>query len=189
MATYDSLRRQLRMLESSLDAKLTTYSKLASSIPHAGREQHTGRAQRFPRSPTAQGVLQDYTRDFRCTAQNVRTVLEQANLLSNVRGRIESYTTARSSTTDALLNERGHIDSSNRMADELLQCARDTRAEFRTQSPQLGSVQTCITSVLNSVPRTNNLLGMIQTRRWRDAVVLGALIAVLIIVLWHYMGR
>lgn len=36
MATYDSLRRQCRTLESVLDAKLTSYSRLASTI---GREQ------------------------------------------------------------------------------------------------------------------------------------------------------
>jgi Golgi SNAP receptor complex protein 1 len=32
MATYDSLRRQSRTLESLVDAKLTAYSRLASSI-------------------------------------------------------------------------------------------------------------------------------------------------------------
>ncbi|KZO96412.1 V-snare-domain-containing protein [Calocera viscosa TUFC12733] len=231
MATYDSLRRQLRTLESSLDAKLTTYSKLASSIPRAGggsstagyelaggggteelEEEVGGMLERLrdlndqlsrvlstPSAPSGPSVshavqrhrevLQDYTRDFRRTAQNVRTALEQANLLSNVRGEIESYKTARSTTTDALLNERGHIDSSHRMADELIQHANDTRSEFRTQSRQLGSVQSRMTSVLNTIPGINNLLGMIQTRRRRDAILLGCLIAFLILVLWHYMRR
>jgi Golgi SNAP receptor complex protein 1 len=32
MATYDGLRRQSRTLESLVDAKLTAYSRLASSI-------------------------------------------------------------------------------------------------------------------------------------------------------------
>jgi hypothetical protein len=33
-----------------------------------------------------------------------------------------AYKTARSSTADALLNERGTIDSSHRMTDDLLKC-------------------------------------------------------------------
>lgn len=36
MATYDSLRRQCRTLESLLDSKLTSYSRLAANI---GREE------------------------------------------------------------------------------------------------------------------------------------------------------
>ncbi|KZT54132.1 28 kda golgi snare protein [Calocera cornea HHB12733] len=236
MATYDSLRRQLRTLESSLDAKLTTYSKLASSIPRqaaaAGAGPGPGGSAYEPGRGSARGgteeleeeiggmvdrvrglsrilstpsapsgpsvahavqrhreVLQDYTRDFRRTKQNVQTALEQANLLGSVRGEIENYKTSRTSTTDALLSERGHIDSSHRMADELLQHAHDTRAEFRQQARMLGGVQQRMTGVLSDIPGINNILGLIQTRRRRDAVIMGVLIAVCIIVLWHYMGR
>ena len=34
MSTYDDLRRQCRTLESRLDAKLTSYSRLAANIGH-----------------------------------------------------------------------------------------------------------------------------------------------------------
>lgn len=34
MATYDSLHRQCRTLESLFDTKLTSYSRLASTITH-----------------------------------------------------------------------------------------------------------------------------------------------------------
>lgn len=38
MATYDSLHRQCRTLESLFDTKLTSYSRLASTITRPGTE-------------------------------------------------------------------------------------------------------------------------------------------------------
>jgi hypothetical protein len=38
MATYDSLHRQCRTLESLFDAKLTSYSRLAATISRSGAE-------------------------------------------------------------------------------------------------------------------------------------------------------
>ncbi|EJU02644.1 V-snare-domain-containing protein [Dacryopinax primogenitus] len=223
MATYDSLRRSLRTLESTLDAKLTTYSKLASSIPSSSsgayeeagtgtteleedisslldrlRDQndHLSRILSTPSAPSGpsvshavqrhRDVLQDFVRDFRRTQANVKSAVDQANLLGSVRGEIEYV---RSTTTDALLTERGHIDSSHRMADELLQHAHDTRAEFRTQSQSLSSVQSRISTALNSFPGINNLLSLIQSRRRRDAVILGCLIGGLLVLLWRWMTR
>jgi len=227
MTTYDAIRRQLRTLESNVDAKLTTYSKVASSIPRAssydldagiGGSSHEleveidglldrlrdlneelGRVLDRPDAPSGTAVshavqrhrevLQDYTRDFLRTKANVQTALDQANLLSNVRNDIETYKTARSSTTDALLSERNHIDSSHLMADDLLTHAHETRAEFSRQRTQLGSIQTRMSNVLSNFPGMNNIIGMIQTRRRRDAIIMGCLIGLLIILLWTYMSR
>jgi len=126
---------------------------------------------------------------FLRTKANVQTALDQANLLSNVRNDIETYKTSRSSTTDALLSERNHIDSSHRMADDLLTHAHETRAEFSRQRTQLGSIQTRMSNVLSNFPGMNNIIGMIQTRRRRDAIIMGCLIGLLIILLWTYMSR
>ena len=38
MATYDSLHRQARTLESLFDTKLTSYSRLASTISRSGSD-------------------------------------------------------------------------------------------------------------------------------------------------------
>lgn len=48
MATYDSLHRQCRTLESLFDAKLTSYSRLASTISSADADiEATGSGERW----------------------------------------------------------------------------------------------------------------------------------------------
>jgi Golgi SNAP receptor complex protein 1 len=39
-ATYDSLHRQCRTLESLFDTKLTSYARLAATISRSGAEEH-----------------------------------------------------------------------------------------------------------------------------------------------------
>lgn len=93
-------------------------------------------------------VLQDYKADFRRTKANLEHAMDRANLLNNVRSDIQSYKVAHSSTTDALLSERGHIDSSHRMTDDILAQAYETRAEFGRQRASIGSINARMGNVL-----------------------------------------
>lgn len=128
-------------------------------------------------------IYNDYVREFRRTKTNVQHALDQANLLSGVRNDIDAY---KSSAADALLAERGRIDSSHRMADDVLAQAYETRAEFGRQRTSLASINTRMAGVLNTMPGINNLLSMIKTRRRRDAVILGVIIGLCIIALLSY---
>ncbi|KAJ8084579.1 protein transport protein gos1 [Marasmius tenuissimus] len=65
-------------------------------------------------------IYQDNSRELKRTKANVQNALDQANLLSGVRNDIDAY---KSSAADSLLAERGRIDSSHRMTDELLEYA------------------------------------------------------------------
>ncbi len=47
MATYDSLRRQCRTLESLLDSKLTSYSRLAANIGREDDVETSGSSDRW----------------------------------------------------------------------------------------------------------------------------------------------
>jgi Golgi SNAP receptor complex protein 1 len=74
--------------------------------------------------------------------------LDRANLLNNVRSDIQSYKVAHSSTTDALLAERGRLDSSHRMTDDILAQAYETRAEFGRQRSSIAGVNARIGQVI-----------------------------------------
>lgn len=93
---------------------------------------------------------------------------------------ISAYKTARSSTADALLNERGTIDSSHRMTDDILECvcepapvsplltrsetdpalvlarfrrqAYATRSDFASQRSTITGVQSRLSSTLSASP-------------------------------------
>ena len=60
-----------------------------------------------------------------------------------------AYKAAHASTTDALLAERGHIDSSHRMTDQLLEQAYETRAEFGHQRNTISGINTRMHGVLS----------------------------------------
>jgi Golgi SNAP receptor complex protein 1 len=56
---------------------------------------------------------------------SLREAEARASLLGSVRDEISAFKAGSSSTaSDALLSERGKIDSSHRMTDEILGCAR-----------------------------------------------------------------
>ncbi|KAL4070702.1 V-snare-domain-containing protein [Scleroderma citrinum] len=225
MSTYDSLHRQCRTLESLFDNKLTSYSRLASTIAKSSDDvEAAGSRERWrdietevedllekleesndallalssnPDTPPPsqsmmraiqrhREVYQDYVREFRRTKANVKHALEQANLLSGVRNDIEAY---KSSTADSLLAERGHIDSSHRMTDEVLEQAYETRAEFTRQRASLSSINTRMANIIGTMPGINNLLSMIKSRRRRDSIILGLVITVCLILLLSYMTR
>ncbi|KAF5368580.1 hypothetical protein D9758_002182 [Tetrapyrgos nigripes] len=63
-------------------------------------------------------LFQDYSRELKRTKASAQNALDQANLLSGVRNDIDAY---KSSAADSLLAERGRIDSSHRMTDEILE--------------------------------------------------------------------
>ncbi|CAE7213536.1 unnamed protein product [Rhizoctonia solani] len=94
-------------------------------------------------------MLDDYTRDFGRTKTSVRSALDRANLLSNVRSDINAYKAARSSATDSLLAERGRLDSSHRMTDDILAQAYETRADFARQRSSLAGISTRMSGVLS----------------------------------------
>ncbi|KAI0363617.1 V-snare-domain-containing protein [Pilatotrama ljubarskyi] len=129
-------------------------------------------------------VYLDYARELRRTKGNVKAALEQANLLSGVRNDIDAY---KSSAADSLLAERGHIDNSHRMTDDMLAQAYETRAEFARQRSTISGINARMQGVLSSMPGINNLLSMIKTRRRRDAVIVGCLIGLCTVLLFMYM--
>jgi len=129
-------------------------------------------------------VHQDNIREFRRTKASVKQALDQMNLLSGVRNDIDAH---KSSAADMLLAERGRIDSSHQMTDEILEQAYETRADFSRQRTTITGINTRMTGVLSTMPGINNLLGMIKSRRRRDTIIVGCLIGVCLVLLLSYV--
>ncbi|KAI0081090.1 V-snare-domain-containing protein [Panus rudis PR-1116 ss-1] len=129
-------------------------------------------------------VYQDYVKEFRRTKTNVQHALDQANLLSGVRNDIDAY---KSSAADSLLSERGHIDNSHRMTDDMLAQAYETRAEFGRQRTTIQGINSRMQGVLNTMPGINNLVAMIKSRRRRDSIIIGVIVGLCLVLLLTYM--
>ncbi|KAJ3812401.1 v-SNARE protein [Lentinula lateritia] len=129
-------------------------------------------------------LFQDNSRELKRTKTSVQNALDQANLLSGVRNDIDAY---KSSAADSLLAERGRIDSSHRMTDDLINQAYETRADLARQRSSLSGINTRVSNALNTLPGINNLVSMIKSRRRRDSVILGVVIGICIILIVSYL--
>ncbi|KAK0233794.1 hypothetical protein IW262DRAFT_1444501 [Armillaria fumosa] len=214
MANYEQLHRQCRTLESLFDSKLTSYSQLVSSISRpnedveangsSGRwkdlelelEETNEKLGALVNEPDiiSQSMLraiqrhrelyQDNVREVKRTKASVKQAMEQANLLSGVRNDIDAY---KSSAADSLLAERGRIDGSHRMTDDMIEQAYETRSEFARQRSSLAGINTRMINVINTMPGINNVVSMIKSRRRRDSIILGVVIGICIILILSYL--
>jgi len=73
------------------------------------------------------------------------------------------------------------------MIDETIEQARATRTDFAQQSSTLAGINLRMQSVINTMPGINNLIGMIKSRRRRDAIIMGLVIGVCLILLLTYV--
>ncbi|KAH8925524.1 V-snare-domain-containing protein [Atractiella rhizophila] len=132
-------------------------------------------------------IHQDYVRDFKRTQTSLKEAEARANLLGSVREEISAFKS--SSASDMLLNERSRIDSSDRLMDDVLNQAYETRAEFSRQRTHLSGVNMRMGGVLAQIPGLNSLLGMISSRRRRDTVILGCVTGVCCVLFFYAMTR
>ncbi|GAA5976573.1 hypothetical protein JCM10908_005552 [Rhodotorula pacifica] len=133
-------------------------------------------------------VLAEYRRDFQRTQTSLRDAEQRANLLGSVREEISAFKSATgASVTDSLLAERGRIDNSHRMADDTLSQAYATRAEFAAQRTNLSNIQARMNGVAAQVPGLNSVIGMINSRRRRDSVIMGCVLGVCTLFLLYFM--
>lgn len=66
-------------------------------------------------------ILSDYSNQFKRLQQSYTEAQNRANLLGSVRDEISAFKNRQeTSDADRLLQERGHLDSSHRMTDDIL---------------------------------------------------------------------
>jgi Golgi SNAP receptor complex protein 1 len=93
----------------------------------------------------------------------------------------------KSSQTDALLQDRGRIDSSHRMLDDTLDQAYATREDFAQQRSALRSIESRMGGVLSQMPGINSLITMIRSRRRRDSIIVGCVVAFCVLLILGYL--
>ncbi|WAQ82098.1 hypothetical protein PtA15_2A411 [Puccinia triticina] len=212
-SAWETLRRQIRSLENTLESEITTYAKLCTSVSTAyssngklsertiseSREveeriednlkqlslqvdQIYRLLQTSSVAPTGsmthacnrhKEVLQEYERDFKRTRTSLRECEQRASLLSSVRSEISSFKSSQiASEQDRHLNDRNSINSSHRLADDVLGQAYETRYQFSAQRRSLFNSNSRMGNVIAAVPGVNSLISMINSRRRRDTLIL-----------------
>jgi golgi SNAP receptor complex member 1 len=124
-------------------------------------------------------VLAEHRRELQRIKGSITDMRNRANLLSNVRSDISAYRTANPAQAEAdyMLEERGRIDESHRMADGVLSQAYAINDSFTSQRETLASINRRIVAAASQVPGINNLMQRISSKKRRDGIILAGFIA------------
>lgn len=139
-------------------------------------------------------ILQDYRQEFRKTAANIASILEREDLLSSVHSEISDYRNREKSSKggsrmDALLRESEHTRNSERMIDEQISIALETRESLVNQREALKMVQKKLNDLTSRFPIINNLVNKINLRKRRDTIILGCVVGLcLTFMIWYALA-
>jgi len=131
-------------------------------------------------------ILQDYSHEFTKTKANIKATRDREDLMGSVHRDISDFKSGINRRTDLYLKENDHIRNSNRMTDETIEIAMATKENLSSQRKMFHSLTSRINFVANRFPGINNLVQKINIRKRRDAIILGVVISVCLILLMLY---
>lgn len=134
-------------------------------------------------------TLAQHRNDLSRLKSRLQTSRDRANLLTSVRSDISAYRAANPGDAEAeyMLDERARLDNSHNMADSVLSQAYAVNENFGLQREQLERVRKRITGAVGSMPGINGLINRIGTKKRRDGIIMGCLIAFCVLVLFYFM--
>ncbi|XP_071448099.1 Golgi SNAP receptor complex member 1 [Hetaerina americana] len=175
--TFEEMQTDLEQLLSKL-----------SSINEQMGEFSSGQTQHYTQQRHKE-VLQDYKQEFTKTKANFQARREREDLLNSVRKDIDNYRSGLNRRMDLYLKENEHIRSSERLLDDQISIAVETREHLMSQRLTFKKFQTKMNDLSNRFPLINSISQRIMLRKRRDAAILGVVVAVCIIVLFLYAFR
>ncbi|KAI8375187.1 hypothetical protein BD560DRAFT_392975 [Blakeslea trispora] len=183
--SWDQLRKEARSLESEIELKLATLTKIGQStgLDNTGQEAETDellkklqtvitdmsdfmdRPSTTPTSPSMihllsrhKDILYDYTKEFRRVKSNIKLARDKADLMNQVQDEIRTFNSNREDNADYYLTERNRIESSHRMTDMVLEQAYATRQDISRQGRVMHSVNQRVGTIVNRIPGINNII-------------------------------
>eukprot|EP00054_Salpingoeca_dolichothecata_P021399 m.136983 g.136983 ORF g.136983 m.136983 type:complete len:230 (-) comp23974_c0_seq10:1524-2213(-) len=132
-------------------------------------------------------ILSEYSQEFNKTRNNIRTNRERAELLSSVQKDISSYRDSEARRQELYLKEHESIASSSRLAGDAIGIAVGAKDALFAQRETFTNISSRVSTLFNRFPVLNNVMTKIGVRKRRDALILGAVIAVCIIITLLYI--
>lgn len=145
-------------------------------------------------------ILKDYQKEFSKTRSNVTAAIERHDLLDSVHKDIDDYKSSLSGSSGdgapggnrrmaMLLKESEHARNSERMIDDQINIAVETRETLMNQRVAFKAIQTKLNDISNKFPMINNLVQKINLRKRRDTVIMGSVIGTCVLfLLWYAFG-
>ncbi|CAH1118732.1 unnamed protein product [Phaedon cochleariae] len=128
-------------------------------------------------------ILADLAREYRKT-NSLREIQRQRE---DLLGNSESFRTdGVNNRRDIYLKENQHIHNSDRLVNEQISIAMETREHLTSQRQSLKRLQTRFNDISNRYPLINSLIQRINLRKRRDSIILGLVISLCTILLLIY---
>lgn len=139
-------------------------------------------------------ILLDYRQEFNKTKANLEAMAEREDLLSSVHRDINDYRngvadggTGRSNKRmDLLLKETESARNSERLIDDQINIAIESRETLVSQRIAFKAIQTKLNDIANRFPVINSLVQKINIRKRRDTLIVGLVIGLcLTFMIWY----
>jgi len=162
VAEVATLRDEIQLCLTELKDSSESLSRLAAS------GSQTAQATRFNESH------QELTRDFKRVVQSIDQQLKHARLLP---GRGARKDASRDDEEAGLMRERGSLDATLSMTDEVLASAQATHDRLVSQRGMLGAVSGKVGMLASKFPALNTLINGIHDKKKREQMVLSFTVA------------
>ncbi|KAI4481037.1 Golgi SNAP receptor complex member 1 [Polistes fuscatus] len=156
-------------IETLLSKLFTVNEKMSELQPNGAAMLHT--MQRHKE------ILKDYKLEFSKIRNNFAIRKDREDLLGSVRKEIDNYkTTSGLNRREMYLKENQHIHNSDRLINDQISIAMETREHLITQRQAFKRIQTRFNDISNRFPAVSSLLQRINLRKRRDSLILGIII-------------
>lgn len=156
-------------IETSLSKLFSINEKMSELQPNGAAMLHT--MQRHKE------ILKDYKLEFNKIRNNFAAKKDRDDLLGSVRKEIDNYKTASGlNRREMYLKENQHVHNSDRLVNEQISIAMETKDHLISQRQAFKRMQTRFNDISNRFPALNSLMQRINLRKRRDSVILGLII-------------
>ncbi|XP_009800442.1 Golgi SNAP receptor complex member 1-1-like [Nicotiana sylvestris] len=216
--SWDSLRKQARMLEAQLDEQMHLYRKVVSTKIDSANDNDlessinqllkqlqqvnsqmqawvsSGGSEIFSHTLTRhQEILQDLFQEFNQLRSSYRAKKEHASLLEDFREfdrtRLD-LEDGNGSYDQALLNERASLHRSTGQIDGVISHAQETMKGLVFQRSTFGGINSKLSNVTSRLPTVNHILSTIKKKKSMDTIILSLVASVcLFLILIYWLTR
>ncbi|XP_015188929.1 PREDICTED: Golgi SNAP receptor complex member 1 [Polistes dominula] len=156
-------------IETLLTKLFTVNEKMSELQPNGAAMLHT--MQRHKE------ILKDYKLEFSKIRNNFAIRKDREDLLGSVRKEIDNYkTTSGLNRREMYLKENQHIHNSDRLINDQISIAMETREHLITQRQAFKRIQTRFNDISNRFPAVSSLIQRINLRKRRDSLILGVIV-------------
>ncbi|KAK2580611.1 hypothetical protein KPH14_007727 [Odynerus spinipes] len=156
-------------IETLLSKLFTVNERMSELQPNGAAMLHT--MQRHKE------ILKDYKLEFNKIRNNFAIRKDREDLLGSVRKEIDNYKgTTGLNRREMYLKENQHIHNSDRLINDQISIAMETREHLITQRQTFKRIQTRFNDISNRFPAVSSLLQRINLRKRRDSLILGVII-------------